>query len=201
MTELAKEMESLLRGLGIGPGAGSEGADGVGEREREQMAAAWEAMLVEGMDGMMDPSASASTSSPKPMEDNYQSRIRSTLNRLKESESGLQSSDSSATKDGESLESLLAQLQDMGGKFAGDGAESEQGLQGVLEAMMSQLMSKEVLYEPLKELHEKASVHSYLTDLRALTWHSSPSISPRTRVPCRLQTRRASRHRYRASSG
>ena len=36
-----------------------------------------------------------------------------------------------------------------------DGVESEDELKGILETMMSQLMSKDVLYEPLKELHEK----------------------------------------------
>ncbi|KAF8551444.1 hypothetical protein OG21DRAFT_1417995 [Imleria badia] len=158
MDKLSEGMESLLRELGIDPGAASEGADGVGERER--LAAAWEAMLVEGMDGMADPSAS--TSSPRPMEDNFQSRVRSTQSRLKESESGLKSSDSSTTKDGDSLQSLLSQLQGLG-EFAGDGAESESEIQGVLEEMMGHLMSKNVLYEPLKELHEKASFPEYLT--------------------------------------
>lgn len=38
--------------------------------------------------------------------------------------------------------------------MGGDG-DAEDGLQGMLETMMSQLMSKEVLYEPLKEMHEK----------------------------------------------
>ena len=37
----------------------------------------------------------------------------------------------------------------------GGGGEAEDGMQGILETMMSQLMSKEVLYEPLKEMHEK----------------------------------------------
>ena len=36
-----------------------------------------------------------------------------------------------------------------------DSEESEEELKGILETMMSQLMSKEVLYEPLKELHDK----------------------------------------------
>ena len=36
-----------------------------------------------------------------------------------------------------------------------DGVESEDELKGILETMMSQLMSKDVLYEPLKEVHEK----------------------------------------------
>jgi peroxin-19 len=51
------------------------------------------------------------------------------------------------------MEALLAQL----GVGAGglDGVESEEELNGLFESMMSQLMSKEVLYDPLKELHEK----------------------------------------------
>lgn len=48
------------------------------------------------------------------------------------------------------MDSLLAELGKMG-----EGGEGDEDLQGILETMMSQLMSKEVLYEPLKELHEK----------------------------------------------
>ena len=48
------------------------------------------------------------------------------------------------------LEALLSSLNNIGA----DG-EDEEGLQGILETMMSQLISKEVLYEPLKEMHEK----------------------------------------------
>lgn len=154
--QLAEGMESLFRELGFGPGADAQGAP------QEQFKAAWEAMLVEGMDGMSDPSASTSHartpadgSSPGPKEDNFQSRIRSTVSRLRESESGLQSSDASASAEGAPLESLLSQLEGLGG----DGAEGEEQLQEMLEAMMGQLMSKDVLYEPLKELHDKASMH------------------------------------------
>ena len=39
-----------------------------------------------------------------------------------------------------------------------DGSDNDEELQGMLEAMMQQLMSKEVLYEPLKELHEKVCI-------------------------------------------
>jgi hypothetical protein len=35
--------------------------------------------------------------------------------------------------------------------------EDESSLKGLLEGMMGQLMSKEVLYEPLKELNDKVS--------------------------------------------
>jgi len=47
------------------------------------------------------------------------------------------------------MEAFLAQLGD------GAGGESEEELNRLLESMMSQLMSKDVLYEPLKDLQDK----------------------------------------------
>ena len=51
-------------------------------------------------------------------------------------------------EENDAFEKLLMHLSESGG-------ESEEELQGILETMMTQLMSKEVLYEPIKELHEK----------------------------------------------
>lgn len=105
-------------------------------------------MSTEGMDGSTDPSlAQGAPITPKTGEkDDFQSRIRNTMNKLKESESGLKSSDpSSSAPSADPLEALLSQL----------GDEDEEEMQGVLEAMMGQLMGKDVLYEPLKELSDK----------------------------------------------
>jgi hypothetical protein len=63
---------------------------------------------------------------------------------------------------------MLAQL-----GAAGDG-ESEEELHGLLETMMSQLMSKEVLYEPLKELHDKVG---FLFIVFATCMLTTPSCS------------------------
>lgn len=195
-------MESLLNGLGIDPDAKSKGKgrDGgnSGGADRERLAAAWEAMLVEGMNTTVEPSnarasSSADASSPGTTGHDFQSSIRSTLNRLKESESGLQPSDASASAGGENLESLLAQLKDLGN--VGEGANSEEHLQGVLEEMMGQLMGKDVLYEPLKELHEKVRMQLRLTSNPSFTWHSSLGISPSTPALFRLRTRHATRHK------
>ncbi|KAG1804065.1 Pex19 protein [Suillus subaureus] len=117
------------------------------ERERT-LAAAWEAMLIEEMDGSMNPPLTQEAPiAPKTGEkDDFQSRIRNTMNKLKESESGLKSSDpSSSATSTDPLEALLSQF----------GGEDEEEMQGVLEAMMGQLMGKDVLYEPLKELSDK----------------------------------------------
>jgi len=40
-----------------------------------------------------------------------------------------------------------------------ESGEDSEELQNILETMMRQLMSKEILYEPLKELHEKFPVY------------------------------------------
>ncbi|KAH0834907.1 Pex19 protein family-domain-containing protein [Lanmaoa asiatica] len=149
--ELAKEMESMFKQLGIESQANTGGPDEVAKQK--QLAAAWEAILIDGTSGPSNAHTPTQASSPGPKEADFESRIRSTMNKLKESESGLKSSDSSANG-GDELESLLSQL----GSFSdpsGDGAEGEEQLQGLLETMMTQLMSKDVLYEPLKELYDK----------------------------------------------
>ena len=61
--------------------------------------------------------------------------------------------DEAASKSGDSLEDLFSRIS---GDL--DSTESEEDLKGILETMMSQLMSKDVLYEPLKELHDKVFV-------------------------------------------
>jgi len=146
----------------------NEGEEKDGEREKnEQLRAAWEAMLIEGMDGMgsipdapspqlKDP---ASMSQPKPASTDqaatnpsteFQSRIRNTMDKLKSSESNLEPS---RTQEQVEVDELAKLLEGLGGDGADPNAEQE--LTDVLQAMMGQLMSKEVLYEPLKELYEK----------------------------------------------
>lgn len=75
-----------------------------------------------------------------------------------------------AAAGGDPLEALLSQL--------GDGEESEEQIQGLLESMMAQLMSKDVLYEPLKELGDKVRDSSSLYEFNHLDICSS--------VPCIL---------------
>ena len=53
------------------------------------------------------------------------------------------------------LAEMLKQLDSAGG---GDGMGGEAGMAKLLEGMMEQLMSKDILYEPMKDLQEK--VHS-----------------------------------------
>lgn len=180
-SEFAKGMESLMRELAENSGLDLDARDDT-KRDRA-MSAAWEAMLVEEMNKMPGtapaststasttqqtrPMPPPSTSKPEPNKpsaaagDAFQSRIRNAMDKLKSSESDFNSSTTSPLPafPGSDDPSLAALLQ---GLNPGEGDE----LTGVLEAMMGQLMSKDVLYEPLKELDEKFP--SYLTSHPAL---------------------------------
>ncbi|KAH9896484.1 Pex19 protein family-domain-containing protein [Cubamyces lactineus] len=166
--ELTKGMESLFRD--IAQGAGLEDIpdlakveEGTTDEERAKaFQAAWEAMLVEGMNGSMSAedvgskgkvaeSAPTAGSSSEPA--GFQDSIKKMMEKLKESDRKADE----ATAKGEGLDDIFSRL-------ASDveGTESEEELKGLLENMMSQLMSKEVLYEPLKELNDKYP--SYLKD-------------------------------------
>ncbi|TFK47301.1 Pex19 protein [Heliocybe sulcata] len=166
-------METLMREMSLG-GEGS-GSAALSEEDREKakaLAAAWEAMLVEGMDeavGTRKDEDAEGTKGEKEkameqeVEDSFQKSIRQAMEKLESSESAMQS-EAGAGGD-ESLDALLKQLS--GALGEGEGEDGD--MQGLLESMMSQLMSKEVLYEPLKELNDKFP--SYLSD-------NASSLSP-----------------------
>ncbi|KAI0077164.1 Pex19-domain-containing protein [Panus rudis PR-1116 ss-1] len=186
--ELAKGMAALMREVAAesdlgGGSSGKEGAaagEGGGEGEGRDLQQArtfreaWEKMLVEGMNGAIGidgheefggsakgkERAGAGGGVGKDdvksgEEDAFQASIRKAMEKLKESES---SHKTESTPGSDPLEALLSQLGEGGG-------DSEEELQGILESMMAQLMTKEILYEPIKELNDKfpgyLSEHKY----------------------------------------
>ena len=87
------------------------------------------------------------------------------------------------------MEALLSSLNNIGA----DG-EDEEGLQEFLETMMSQLMSKEVLYEPLKEMHEKVRDFVFFRPpTNSENADSSLATSLRTRISCHRKIRNVTR--------
>ncbi|KAL4067800.1 Pex19 protein [Scleroderma yunnanense] len=170
-------MASFMRELDVDE-KGNEGQGEEGEEGRKRMLkAAWESMLIKEMDSMgagtsgASHSSLSSTSQLKPASTDqaaskrpttsteFQSRIRNTMDKMKSSESNLTPPPPSSTS-GE-LDELAALFQNLGQMNPGNSAEenidpnAEKELTSMLEQMMGQLMSKEVLYEPLKELDEK----------------------------------------------
>ncbi|KAF8900708.1 Pex19 protein family-domain-containing protein [Gymnopilus junonius] len=183
--ELAREMENLVREIaGDAPASvsgGTQGGEGAGDGDEEKeraraFKAAWEAMLVEGMNANMglgedgrpvelqQPSSSSAPNRTAAAggDTSFQDRIKQATNKLKESESKFQGAPTSADGfpgDADTLQELLKTLGDLGlgegedKEGLGEGSGEEQ-LAGMLEGLMGQLMSKEVLYEPLKELSD-----------------------------------------------
>ncbi|KAI0083893.1 Pex19 protein, partial [Irpex rosettiformis] len=167
--ELAEGMAALMREIAAEAGdkpdekisVGPDGKASQEELEREaQFRKAWENMLVEGMNGALDtedfgvsgkgkaPAKLGEGQKAEVPEDSFQASIKKAMEKLKESDTTLQVRHTDAGSGGDPLDALLAQLGD-------GGEETEEQIQGLLESMMAQLMSKDVLYEPLKELHEK----------------------------------------------
>ncbi|KAF9044164.1 Pex19 protein family-domain-containing protein [Panaeolus papilionaceus] len=149
-------------------GEGDEKTPLSAEQQQKLMKAAWEAMLIEGLnsdgkgleglgevmeEALGDKKDKQKTpmgpeAPPLPAGD-FQTRIKQTMEKLKQSESKLKDASGAGTSGDPSmadLDNLMKTLGDLGL----DGDDPEFG--GFLEGLMGQLLTKEVLYEPLKEL-------------------------------------------------
>ncbi|KIM28155.1 hypothetical protein M408DRAFT_329535 [Serendipita vermifera MAFF 305830] len=157
--QFAAEMEAFMKGL-VDPSANSgEPVDPEAAKQAEALRKAWEQLLVEDLEGAddeaMEPAADSKPKAAKAAEsskdgaskteDEFQKAVKQAMEKLKESD------DSSKAEAAEGdLSSLLSAFSGM--NFDAEGGKD---VQGVLESLMGQLMSKEILYEPLKELHQK----------------------------------------------
>jgi len=192
--ELAAGMEEMFKNLGMaegssqGGGSAPQGTKDLGDEPLSEQEKAfrklWEEMLVDGLDGKEDSKAgdqldamllnamgpsgpsgaknadvslSSQPKGPQSANDPFQEAIRQTMEKLK-------SSDESVTNEIDSsdpLAQLLSQLGDLSG-------EDADKMDGMIEEMLGAIMSKDVLYEPMKEL--STSYPGYLsshTDLPA----------------------------------
>jgi len=90
---------------------------------------------------------SMSEATAGPSKDSFSETLSRTVERMQESEAAQAQTETDAF-----LAEMMKQLDAAGG---GDGAGSEAGMAKLLEGMMGQLMSKDILYEPMKDLNEK----------------------------------------------
>ena len=94
-----------------------------------------------------DPKAAASTPG---VEEPFQDTIRKTMERMQAS--GEQATAAAKSDDpGDILAQMMKEMQ----KGGLEGAGSDEGFNKMLMGMMEQLTNKEILYEPMKELHDK----------------------------------------------
>ena len=139
--ELAKQMEGLLQGL-------QEENAGEGEGD------ASEAAPVPPMASTSQERSSSQPSGqrPKSDEESFAETIKRTMERMQSSEDQATSAAQSGGGEEDFLEQLL---KGMPGGAAGANDMDEEGFTNMLLGMMEQLMNKEALYEPMKELDEK----------------------------------------------
>ncbi|CAE6339941.1 unnamed protein product [Rhizoctonia solani] len=153
---LMREMEAMMRGessdtTSSNPIAGTN-----------DLAAAWQKMLIGDLEGTNPPedvsdlfknlgvaSDPNSNSNEKDAgaDTEFQRTIRQAMDKLKSSDENARASGSGPGNE-DDLAEFLKQLGE-----GGDG--NEEGLQGMIENMMGQLMGKEILYEPLVEMNDK----------------------------------------------
>jgi len=94
-------------------------------------------------------STPSSSTAGKKEEADFQSTIRKTMERINASDSTATASTSAAPSSEEDL--LAAMMKELGG--GGEGGEGD--FNSMLMNMMAHLTNKEILYEPMKELHDK----------------------------------------------
>lgn len=130
----------------------------------------WENMIVNSMNGALDveglanaPGA-AGEAATAAAEDSFQASVRKAMDKMKVNDEKLQVRAllpvvrlllTCDTQVEEPTEPDLDKLTAMLGQMGADAGDNEEELQKMLETMMTQLMGKDVLYEPLKELHDK----------------------------------------------
>ncbi|SCV74117.1 BQ2448_6549 [Microbotryum intermedium] len=175
--EFKKMMQQLMSGQGLdalgfgddegGPLGGGDGAgtgpDGDDTELLSQLMAAMGAgaggLGTSSSEAFADPTAkgkaktastTSTTSTPQQNPVNFQDAIEASMSKVQQSNTSVDQETSAKTAAGANADPLAAMMASMAGLEGG-----EEGLQGMLDEMMGQLMSREVLYEPLKELSDK----------------------------------------------
>ena len=169
--QLQQEMAAMMGGLDGGPGGGDfakmmeqmlkgSGIAGAGGEEEPDMAALLAALGMGG-EGMLPPGpmgvqstsvkgkAKDSTSTTAPT-GNFQDTIAAAMNKMQNTNSTIdQETEAKKASAGDPLAAMMAQMAGL------EGLGGEAGIEGMLAEVMEQLMSRELLYQPLKELADK----------------------------------------------
>jgi peroxin-19 len=93
----------------------------------------------------------AKASGPSSTEKPFREKIRKTVERMQVS--GEQATMAGASDDPDNVIAQLLQEMQSGGGF--EGGDNEEELSSMLTGMMEQLTNRDILFEPMKELHEK----------------------------------------------
>ncbi|EON62812.1 hypothetical protein W97_02037 [Coniosporium apollinis CBS 100218] len=138
--EMQKQFEELVKGLGEAAVAGAAGSE-TGQIPEVTASAAQAPTAGKEKAG----------SAAKAAEDSFQEQIRKTMDRMQHSSSTADTAAASGADD--PLAQLLKEME--AGNFPGADGGGDEDFSKMLLGMMEQLTNKEILYEPMKELHDK----------------------------------------------
>ena len=96
-------------------------------------------------------SAAAGSDSAQKVDQNFQESIRATMARMQES--GDAASAAATSSAGDDILAQMLKEMESGGFGGGEGGDED--FSKVLMGMMEQLTNRDILYEPMKELHDK----------------------------------------------
>jgi len=206
--ELAAGMEEMFKSMALKEGTSQdaksippvlEEVDNAGLSEQEKkFRQLWEQMLVDGLNGNENSDAGKELDSmlrsafDNPAPDNSKEANKPTSSKrtegntlpspdssfqdaIRQAMDKLRSSDESVTNEinsSDPLSNLLSQLGDLSG-------EEAENVDGVLEEMLGAIMSKDVLYDPMKELSSQYPAY--------LSSHTGLSAEDRTRYEAQLR--------------
>lgn len=173
--DMARQFEELVKELGEGmamPGVAAAGGElGVGvapevtSQPATTAAAAASSTTPSAKTPATAPSAAtttttetpkSSTTGPAAQQTTFEDRIRATMERMNASSASATAASTQAATNPEEdfLAAMLRELESSPGG-AGGGLGSDENFSAMLMGMMEQLTNKEILYEPMKELHDK----------------------------------------------
>ena len=151
MQQQFEEMMAELLAAGAAPTT-DQAAEHV-KRASENMPVLPSEEVTKGAAGSKAGAGTATGTGSKEKEESFQTTIQKTMERMQASSSAATAATTSGAAKSED-ELFAEMLQSLGaGDAAGGG--SEEDFNTMLLSMMSQLTNKEILYEPMKELHEK----------------------------------------------
>jgi peroxin-19 len=208
--QLAANMEELFKGLGLGSEMGVDVGTSGSDKPDAEFQKVWDQMMVKEMDQMFGGAEvggeasgegqstgtggaagpSENKTKEKEVENKFQETIVNAIKRSQESDkSAKDHASNAASRDLSQLMEMLAGLGDLGdlGDLDNTGLDGDGGGGGIpsmLDGLMSQLMSKEVLYEPLKEINDKFPDYlsknaSQLTDEQKTRYEKQKALASR----------------------
>lgn len=158
--EMQKQFEDLVKELGEGVTAvGAEPISTTGTSSTAKGGSSEEDAIAAALSGLQGTTATNQTPAEKSKADaSFQETIRATMERMNASSaSATEATSSSAAGSDDFLSAMLAEMEKGGGDPSSllGGAGGDEDFSKLLLGMMEQLTNKDILYEPMKELHDK----------------------------------------------